>query len=519
MHRYSPDILDVDSSLIDQLMRAATAEDVELIETHISWVLLRGDFVYKIKKPVYLGFLDFRDLDRRRFYCEEEIRLNKPFAPDIYLDVVPLTNVDGKVEFSGTGTPVEYAVRMRRFDQAMRLDAQLESGNLTTADMLELAEVIAQRHYSAQVVDRLERTRTVRRAIELIQENFEPLEGAIGRRLFDELQRWTYKEIENTKTTFGRRFDTDFFRECHGDLHLANLVRLPTGIATFDCIEFSAELRNTDVMADVTFLVMDLAARGELRLAAHFLNRYLEVTGDYGGMRVFNLYFTYRCLVRAKVAVIRSKERQAADDCRRDLDEAESYCELAHRQTRNRRPVLVAMNGFSGSGKTWVSELLMDALPGIRVRSDIERKRVFDLTETADSGSGVASGIYTREASARIYDRLNTIAGQLLKAGHNAILDASFLKLPEREAARRVAERSEAGFSLVQVVADNALLRRRLDTRARQHSDASEAGERILDYQLTHSDALTDDELLHTIQVHSEGFKAANVAELIRQSA
>lgn len=521
MHRSGPNNTTADSSLIELLLRPDAyphpVSEVELIETHISWVLLTGDYVYKIKKPLDLGFLDFHTLERRHFFCNEEIRLNKPWAPEIYIDVVPVTLSGGAAQISGSGTPVEYAVRMHSFDQAMRLDKQLESGYLTVADMRELATALARRHGAAAVVTTAKRAHTVHRAIQQIEENFEPLEGAIEKDSLDGIRSWTTQQLNELNAFICQRFDGGFFRECHGDLHLSNLVRLPDGITTFDCIEFNDDLRNTDVIADIAFLIMDLVARQKIGLATHFLNRYLELTGDYEGMRIFNLYFTYRCLVRAKVAVIRSLERNTAGDRQDDLDEAHRYCDLARRQIKQRTPVLVTMTGLSGSGKTWVSGELMAALPAIRVRSDIERKRSFDVAETAGSGSGLASGIYTGEVSENVYVRLHTAAATLLAAGHNVILDASYPHVTQRAAALDTARRTGCNFLLLHTVADEAVLRTRIRERQKKHDDASEADIDVLEFQLRDREQLTDEEQKQAIQCESDGFNAVRIADRIRR--
>ena len=523
MHRLAPKSTPADASLIELLLQPDAyphpVNKVELIETHISWVLLAGDYVYKIKKPLDLGFLDFHTLERRRFFCEEEIRLNKPWAPDIYIDVLPITLSGGTAQISGSGTPVEYAVRMRSFEQAMLLDRQLESGHLTVADMRELATALARRHGAAVVVASAKRTHTVRRAIELIEENFEPLEGAIEKTLLAEIRCWTTQQLRQLDAYLWQRFDDGFFRECHGDLHLGNLVRLPGGITTFDCIEFNDDLRNTDVVADIAFLIMDLVARRQVGLAAHVLNRYLESTGDYGGMRVFNLYFTYRCLVRAKVSVIRSLERNKAGDQQEDLKQAHQYCDLARRQITQRAPVLVVMTGLSGSGKTWVSGELMAALPAIRVRSDIERKRCFGLAETASSKSDLATGIYASDVSENVYALLNAVAEILLAAGHNVILDASFLHVAQRSAALNTAKRTGSSYLLLQTVADEAILRTRILARRKKNIDASEADINVLEFQLKDREPLTDEEQQLTIRCESEGIDATRIAEHIRSVA
>ena len=265
-------------------------------------------------------------------------------------------------------------------------------------------------------------------------------------------------------------------RNCHGDLHLANIVRLPDGIATFDCIEFNADFRQIDVMCDVAFLVMDLVERKRHDLAAHFLNRYLEATGDYDGVAVLSLYFVYRCLVRAKVAVIRSGEREDNGARDADIEEAASYSDMAIRQIADRNPVLVIMHGLSGSGKTFVSNQLMAALPAIRVRSDVERKRMFGLDEHASSHSPVGQGIYTKDANDAVYTRLYAVANTVLSSGRNVILDAAFLRQAERATAFHVAQDCGCSAVIVDVQAPEKILRDRLRDRDRDKQNVSEAG-------------------------------------------
>ena len=509
MHRAGTPAARLDTSLVDALMTPAAFEhpvsSVELIETHISWLILADDFVYKIKKPITLDFLDFGDLERRRFFCEEEIRLNKPFAPDIYLDVVPIHIEDGQPRFGAGGEAIEYAVRMRRFDNDMRLDVQLERGNLSVEDMKELGRNIAGRHAGAEHVDTSERDRVVTLAKEFIWDNFAALEKFADETGLNALREWTTLELESVEELLWERFDDGYVRDCHGDLHLGNLVRLPDGITTFDCIEFSTDLRHIDVVADIAFLIMALVERGRHDLAAHFLNRYLECTGDYGSVRLLSLYFVYRCLVRAKVAAIRSQERDSEDEREADLDEMRRYCEMAGRQISERVPILLVMSGLSGSGKTRLSGRLMAAMPAIRVRSDLERKRMSGLAEDEPSDSDIDSGIYTKDASQRVYEYLCETAEVILNAGHHAILDAAFLHQSDRERAIAVAANCEAPCVLVAVDAPVEILRERVQRRAGKAADASEAGQEVLEHQLATAEAITASEKAITISCDTSG--------------
>ncbi len=516
--------LSADTSLIDSLLQADAfdhaATSVELVETHISWVILAGDYVYKIKKPVKLDFLDFSDLDRRKFYCEEELRLNCSWAPEIYLRVVPITVEDGRAKFGGTGIPIEYAVKMRRFDQKNLLSRELERGALAVDDMRELGAHVAERHLAAPLVDASERNRNVNLTKQFMWDNFTALEGTVDDTELGEIRGWTERELARLEPILAQRFDDGFVRDCHGDLHLGNLVRLPTGITAFDCIEFNEDLRRTDVFCDIAFLMIDLVARRHHNLASHFLNRYLERTGDYEGMSVFSLYFVYRCLVRAKVAAIRSRERTNESDRSKDCEQVSWYVDMAKRQIAPRSPILVAMSGLSGSGKTWFSSKLMGAMPAVRVRSDIERKRMAGLRDTGKSFSGVGEGIYTAAASRDVYGRLFSVARLLLDNEHNVILDAAFLRKADRAAAIDIARSGGRFVVIVAVTAPTEVMRERIRRRARLSDDASEAGLDVFEHQLKSAEPVSDKEDAPIIEVDNEGETDVNsIAAWIKATA
>lgn len=494
------------SPLIDGLLRADAYPHpvgrIQLVETHISWVLLTGEFAYKIKKPVALGFLDFGSLERRRFFCHEEIRLNGFWAPILYLGVVPITIQHGWPRIDGAAPAVEFAVRMRQFDQVQRLDHQLETGQLSSDDMLVLAAEIAARHGQANRIRPA--SRLLRNTRKLMWDNFDDLIGEVAPERISALHRWTKAALVDHDAFLRERCEKGHYRECHGDLHLGNLVRLANGIKAFDCIEFSKELRQIDVVADYGFLVMDLVARGRADLAYVFLNRYLELSGDYDGLTLLPLYFVYRCLVRAKVAAIRRRERKPAESRDEETAMMAHYFELAQVWTEPRRPVLAVMNGLSGSGKTWLSTRLVTAMPALRIRSDLERKRLFGLEEAADSHSGIASGIYDRNAGRAVYDRMFDGARSMLAAGFDVILDAAFLNVEPRGRAKRLAADCGADFVIVQATAPQEILEERLRQRAAAGKEASEADLAVLRYQLDAREQLTSDEARSAVIVNTD---------------
>ncbi len=497
------------SRLIEALLKSRPyshpVSSIDVIETHISWVVLTGQFAYKIKKAVDFGFLDFSTLKRRRHYCEEELRLNRQWAPSLYLSVVPIGGSYDHPFVDGDGEPIEYAVKMTQFSQSAQLDKQLAAGLLHFDDLIQLAETVAAYHANARVIGYADARESVRKVTVPMLENFAPVEQAIDMDLLTRVQEWTAAQLRELKPVLVERRMKGFVRECHGDLHLTNLVRLPEGIVAFDCVEFSADLRNIDVLSDVAFLVMDLVAGARQDLGYAFLNRYLEMTGDYNGMRVFGLYFVYHCMILAKVAALRSTERSEVEERRHDIEQVKHNLAVAVRWIDAARPGLIAMHGYSGSGKTWLSSRLMTLLPGIRVRSDIERKRLFDLDETASSQSEPGEGIYADRTSTLVYEKLIETAEELLDAGFNVIVDASFLRKDDRQILARMARRNGVATVFVDTKAGRSVLEQRLRQRETEGRDASEADTEILNFQLDVADPLAADELERTVCVVTDG--------------
>jgi len=477
---------------------------IEVIETHISWVILTGQYAYKIKKAVELDFLDFSTLQQRRYYCEEELRLNARWAPELYLGLEPIRGSRERPVLGGDGEVIEYAVKMRQFPQDAQLDRQLDSGLLREKDLLRLAETIAARHEQARVIEYANDSESVGKVSAPILENFSPVDRAIDMNLLHRIHSWTTDTLQTLKPVLIRRRKDGFVRECHGDLHLSNLVRLPSGISAFDCVEFSQDLRNIDVLSDIAFLVMDLVSRARQDLAFTFLNRYLERTGDYAGMSVFGLYFVYHSMIRAKVAAIRSAEPTSNDDREKHVEAVKHYLGVAVRWIMGAKPRLLAMHGYSGSGKTWLSSQLLAHLPAVRVRSDIERKRLAGLEETAASGSQPGEGIYSRASGDAVYSRLFETAGALLDAGFNVLIDAAFLRHTDRQGLVSLASSKGAQYGIVAASTGDAELRRRLRRRADRRAEVSEADIAVLEHQLRTADPLDEIEMQRTVSVRTD---------------
>ncbi len=508
-------------SLLDPRRYPHAAGPVELIETHISWVLLAGEFAYKIKKPVNLGFLDFSTLEKRRHYCAEELRLNRRLAPDLYLDVTTISGDPHDPQPGGAGQPIEYAVRMRRFDREQQLDRLLARGELLPRYVDDLAATLAAFHQTVAVAARDSPYGDPEHVWQPVAENFAQITDRLGDERptwLTELHRWSEQTFARLRTRFEARKQAGCIRECHGDAHLANVVLLNGRAVPFDCLEFNPSLRWIDIISEIAFTAMDLADRGRRDLGWRLLNAWLEHTGDYAGVVLLRFYLTYRAMVRAKVAIIRLRQPGLApgerDSAQQQFD---NYRDRAIAYTRSRRPALIIMRGLSGSGKTTVSQPLIETLAAIRVRSDVERKRLHGLAPGAQSRAAVGQGLYNRAASDRTYEHLAALASELLAAGEIVVVDAAFLERARRDHFRQLAADGGATFLILALAADEALLRERVMQRARVGTDVSEADIDVLRHQLATHEALTPSERAYTLMLDArQPLSAPELAEQVR---
>lgn len=495
-------------------------EQVKVIETHISWILLAGDYAYKVKKDVTLPFADFSTLEARRYYCEQELELNRRLAPELYLDVATITGSATYPELDGEGEVIEYAVRMLRFEQDEIFHQLLASGELTPELMRQLASRIAEFHAELPPAAGDSGYGTPEAVLEPALANFREMaqQRAPTRAAeLEELRQWTESEGKKLHPLFAQRHRDGFIRECHGDLHLGNIARVEGRPVAFDCLEFSAELRWIDVINEVAFVVMDCIDRGRSDLGYHFLDAYLQVRGDFDGVALLRFYMVYRAMVRAKVQGLQAG--QADDEGAPDRAEqlraaADEYVTLAQRLIHGDQPVLILMHGFSASGKSRVAAELLARLGAVRVRSDVERKRLFELDSTDDSGSGLDSGIYQPDASERTYDHLAGTAEAILRAGHPVVVDAAFLKQWQRARLEDVAQRRGVALRIVDCAAETATLRERVQARRERGGDPSEATTDVLEHQLSTHEPITDTEAQALVRCDMNG---ADEAASLRQ--
>ncbi|GAB3366389.1 bifunctional aminoglycoside phosphotransferase/ATP-binding protein [Giesbergeria giesbergeri] len=483
---------------LNQLLQGthALAPEATCTETHISWVVLAGGQAVKFKKPLDMGFLNFSTLELRRHACLEELRINARTAPQLYQSVVavlgpqtsprlvPLAQLNAQEQTE----VLEYGVQMQRFGADQLLAQQLAAGTLHTSHLNALAEQVAQLHRQAAVAPAGSHWGSPMLVRQQSQANLDalarlPLNEA-DRATLAALSDWTQQEGERLMPLFSQRQTQGHVREGHGDLHLGNLVLLHETPQLFDAIEFSEALRWIDTMADGAFLVMDLHAQGRPDLAWHFLNAWLEQSGDYAGLPLLPWYLVYRALVRAMVAGFRLGQVQSEAAQAEVWQEVRRYMALADQLRQPRARWLWLAHGVSWSGKSRHSAQLVAQRGMVRLRADAERKRLFGLAPTASSAGATPQGIYTPDATQRTYEQLALLAAQVLQAGFPVLVDATFLAQRHRAQLVAVAAQQQVPCRILAFDAPAEVLRERVQRRLAKGGNASEATVEVLQAQL-----------------------------------
>ena len=488
-------------------------EKFDIIETHISCVLLTGPYAYKFKKSVNFGFLDFSTLEKRRFYCHEELRLNRRLAPELYLEVVPITGSEEYPEIGGTGPALEYAVKMVQFPKGVELEQMLKSGYVTKNHMEELAEQIAAFHAAIPVSTKHGPRGSPQNIRQSVFENFTQIRPHIGADAeypdkLARLEQWSAEQYSALQDTLAARKGDGYIRECHGDMHLGNIILHDGKLVIFDCIEFSEKLRWIDVASEVAFLVMDLESRKQPVFALRFLNKYLECTGDYAGLALLRFYCAYRALVRAKVSCL-ALQNPSLDGAGRQalVDKYRHYIDYALHVTHQDRTAayLIITHGLSGSGKSTIAKSVYEYLSAIWIRSDVERKRLCHLEPGARTASRIQTGIYTELTTQQTYTTLMALAGKILQAGYPVIVDAAYLQKKYRHHMRELASQLEVPFIILHIHAGKKTLQQRILEREAGQTDISEADSRVLEHQMTSMQPLEPDEQQHQILINTDG--------------
>ena len=507
------------AALQDSALYKHEVSAISVIETHISWVLLTGKYAYKIKKPVKYSFVDFSTLEKRKFFCYEELRLNRRLAPNMYLDVVAIYGSLEHPSFSKSNVVIEYAVKMQQFSQQSLLDYLSAHDQLLKQYIEDMAKEIAEFHIAIDKATQPGEFGSPQDIKFWVNDNFQQIENNLeddaALTSLIKIKNWSEREFNKKYSDLQNRKDNGFIRECHGDMHLGNMVLIENKVTIFDGIEFNDHLRWIDVISEVAFVMMDLVNRGHSGFAYRFINLYLQYTGDYDGLIVFNYYIVYRSLVRAKVALLRITQKHLSKQQESQISkEFKLYVDLASSYLVEKKVALIITNGLSGSGKSTYSESLLDVFSAIWIRSDIERKRLHGLTASAHTQSDINKNIYSKQSSKETYAQLLKLSRIIIDSGYSVIVDACFLHQEQRDNFRILASELNVPFIILEFQATEEELKKRIIARAKDKNEPSEADINVLEYQLKTYIPLDEEEKLHTIVINTtEKYK---VEELVK---
>jgi aminoglycoside phosphotransferase family enzyme/predicted kinase len=448
-------------------------ERIELVQTQMSFVLLTDNYVYKVKKAVNLGYLDYTTLEKRRFFCQREVELNQRLCPEVYLGVVPITREGSSVIVEGKGEAIEYAVKMRRLPQQAMMD-ELLAGNRVTPEMItKVAQKLAAFHKRAETSDSISAFGEIKAISKNTEENFTQTEKYIGNTISQEkyqrIKAYTDNFMKKNAALFQKRIAGGRIRDCHGDLHAAH-VCFTDGICIYDCIEFNDRFRYSDVAAEVAFLAMDLDHYGWADLARRFVSAYVDKSQDKGLARLLNFYKCYRAYVRGKVESFKLDDPYIAPAAKKQiLEVASSYFDLADSYIRS-KPMLFITTGLVGTGKTFLAQALAKRRGLVVISSDVTRKKLAGIPLTEHRFEEFDRGIYSAEFSKKTYGKMFTEARDILKEGGSVILDASFIRAEERLKAKKLAEESGADLFIVECRLDEKTIKQRLVRRLEEGS-------------------------------------------------
>jgi aminoglycoside phosphotransferase family enzyme/predicted kinase len=479
----------MESTLVNNLLNKACypheVDEFAVIETHIAWLIKTGEYVYKIKKPVNFGFLDFTTLEQRKYFCEEELRLNQRLSANTYLEVVTIGGTEEAPAFEDTDEPIEYAVKMRQFEYGLLLSELLAENRFEPHWIDQLADQIARFHQRAPIVAPDSQWGEPSSIQTISEDNYRdinreliPKEDALE---LDRLWQHIKDRYQVLEPLMRRRKMDGSIRECHGDLHLGNITLDEERLLVFDCIEFNLEFRWIDKMSDLGFLLMDLEANGHPRWANRCLNKYMEITGDYEGLILLPYYKAHRAMVRAKVAMLGEKP---------NLAEFQHYLKLTARYAAAPNPMLLMMQGVSGTGKSYLSGRLAELISGVRVRSSAERQKIY----RSASKKGEVLDRYGADMNMRTFLEMKRVSHILLEAGQSLILDAAYIRQRSRRQFMQLAEEMGCPFRIIACDAPETVIAERIEARALTREDPSDATIEVMKQQKKIAEPLSEQE-------------------------
>lgn len=485
--------MELDDTLVKNLLKPKSfshkTENIKLIETHASWVILTGKLVYKIKKPVNFGFLDFSSLEKRKYFCEKELELNSILAKEMYLKVIPISGTKDNPILNDNTDPIEYSVVTSQFEQENLLN-ELEKNNKITFDMIkQIAVQLADFHIKDSNAVPDPRFASFETVTKEATDNFivckELTKDKATVELLDKLQCWSDKALLKLKEIIEQRQKNGFVKPCHGDVHLNNMVLIKDKVVLFDCIEFNDGFRYIDVINDLAFVVMDLMSRNHFKFAYYIINKYLERTGDYAGLELLKFYVIYRAMVKAKVALL-TNDNETSYLFNQKINLVKNLI----LPTSNK---IILTNGVSGVGKSYISKELSMILPAIRIRSDVERKRLHKKYPNLS--------LYSKEMDAITFEHLVKLTKYIYNAGYSVIVDATFIKETARTSFFELGKKLNAPVNIISIKASFDMIKSRIESRQQIGKDPSDADINVVEAQLKINEPLTEQEEIVSIEV------------------
>lgn len=490
---------------------------VQLLQTHISYVALTGTYAYKVKKPVNFGFLDFSTLDKRKHFCEEEVRLNKRLCPEMYLDVLPITKKDNTLELDGNGTIVEYVVKMKEFPQESIMTNLLMQRKISEKTIDHLCAILVDFYNLQKPSEDVKKYGELSSVKQNIDENFDQtrpmIDVTVPKETFWSIKDMVTKFFELRKQVFGQRMKQGRIYECHGDLHSGNIAIMGDAINIFDCIEFNDRFRFCDVASDIGFLAMDLDYLDYPYLSSYLIEKYIEKSKDLTIYLVLNFYKSYRAFVRGKVYGFQLNDPHIDPATKNDIQNAaKKYFELSAYYARlfsldfeKQRPVVFLVAGLSGTGKSTIARKIAVDYHGTQINTDVVRKQIAGIDQYEPHHDQINTGLYDPKKVEQTYERVMQYASVSLKKGENVVIDATFQKKKYREMACHMARKYNALLLMIQCICPDTVVKKRLEDRLKGKSVSDGRWEIYLS-QKTTFEPFSSEEICLTLDTSEESY-------------
>jgi aminoglycoside phosphotransferase family enzyme/predicted kinase len=474
--------IDILESLKKPAFFGSNVQSVEIIQTHISFVALTGQYAYKVKKPVDYGFLDFSTIEKRKYFCQEELRLNKRLCPNIYIDVLPITRDNGKLKLNGDGEPVDYTLKMKQFSQDEIMTNLIKQRKICKNSIKEICNILIHFYKSQRQFKNIDRYGELDEIKKNINENFNQTKSLIDitikKSTYDYIKKNTSKFIEIKKHAFKNRIRGGHIRDCHGDLHSGNIVISNDDIYIFDCIEFNKRFRYCDTASDIGFLAMDLDYLNKPYLSSYLINQYIKKSRDYGILDVLNFYKSYRAYVRGKVIGFKLKDTNIPKNLKQEIiktthkyfELSRYYAALLSVEVQNKKPLLFIVSGLTGTGKSTLSSKISIDYNTHIVNTDVIRKEIAGIDKYERHHDEINTGLYSSKKIDYTYEKVIEKASDYLKTNENVLLDATFQKRKYRDMARNIAKENDALLIIIQCICSEYIAKKWLKERLKKRT-------------------------------------------------